>query len=340
MVAMRPLLVASAAGLTLATLLLRSVMPRSTAGLVGQMFIVTIDLLAVLVRILFREASLVAFPNTGLFLLAVHARLLALPLLLQIALPLGSRFFGTPWSGGLLLFPRHAQNARRGGAAPMLQHGVQPNQPLQKRPPLIVRLLGSHNALVRIVERHAHLLRAVGVARDVVGSVARVLHREQERPVLLEHLALLLAVEAPAVLHADPHLLVVHFAPVELQEFKQQQPKVVIQRLRRVGEAARVHEEVPDDHREQGVRPNASSIHLVQLALLQKNLQHQGYGFESHEGLHLLHYPIGRRGTIGNVEADIKLEAALLLHKLHNGHLGLGNHLHVGGHVAAVERVG
>lgn len=33
------------------------------------------------------------------------------------------------------------------------------------------------------------------------------------------------------------------------------------------------------------------------------------------------------RGTIGNVEADIKLEAALLLHKLHNGHLGLGNHL-------------
>lgn len=73
-------------------------------------------------------------------------------------------------------------------------------------------LIERHSARARVElggslgEPSEHLLRAVGVARDVVGSVARVLHREQERPVLLEHLALLLAVEAPAVLHADPHL--------------------------------------------------------------------------------------------------------------------------------------
>ena len=78
----------------------------------------------------------------------------------------------------------------------------------------------------------------------------------------------------------------------------------------------------------QADRRRRNMAHLIELALLQEDLEHQHQRPHGGELQHQLAHNFGCHWAVGDIKADVKVEFTDGLLKLDDGHLCLTNHLH------------
>ena len=67
--------------------------------------------------------------------------------------------------------------------------------------------------------------------------------------------------------------------------------------------------------------------HLIESPLLEEDLEHEHQGLHGWQGVHEVPHKASCNRPIGHIKADVKVDAALLLNKLDDGHLSFCNHL-------------
>lgn len=66
---------------------------------------------------------------------------------------------------------------------------------------------------------------------------------------------------------------------------------------------------------------------LIEASLLKEDFEHQDQRLHGGQGVHEIAHKACSYWTVCHVKADVKVDAALHLHKFDDGHLGIGNYL-------------
>ena len=75
------------------------------------------------------------------------------------------------------------------------------------------------------------------------------------------------------------------------------------------------------------MQPVVCMANLIEAPLLKKDLEDQNQRFHGWQSVHEIAHKACSYWTVCHIKADVKVDAALHLHKFDNGHLGIGNYL-------------